>query len=485
MNVTQNKTKNKATAEFNVVIPATDIQSEIDTKLQQYGADASVPGFRKGKTPMPVLKKRYGQAVYSDVVNAKIQHAVEHTAKQNTLRVAMQPNVNITSADMDGDLAFDISYVLIPDFKVMDISKMALSTIKIKVDDTEVDAYLERLAKQARDSEVVDKQAENGDVAVIDFVGTVDGVAFDGGTGNDHPLELGSNTFIPGFEDQLIGCKAGDKKDVVVTFPQDYQAPDLAGKESVFACTVKDVKVFKETVIDDALAKKFGLEDLKALKSGVRDQFSNQFANETRSLVKRQIMDILNENHTFDVPPAMLDLEFNDIWSQVQKAKQANQLDASDAEKSDAELKQEYTDLANRRVRLGLVLSQIASEWNIQVEQDDVNTAIMQEAKRHSGQEAQIFEYYQKNPQIVEQLKAPILEEKVVDAILEKADVTEDLKTAEDIQAMLQDMEDETGTPKKRVAKKSGTKKSTPKKASTKKASSKKASAKKSRAKKS
>ncbi len=489
MQVSQIKTDDTTSAQYSVVVPAQDVAAAITEKLTKYGKDATIAGFRKGKAPLKILQKRYGDAALGEFVNTTVQKSVEDIAKQNDLKVALQPDVNIKSAAVGEALEFDVTYVLLPRIDLMDVSKLHLTIIKAKVDDSQIDDYIANMAQQSRESEPVNRKAKKGDAVVIDFDGAIDGVPFEGGSGSDHTLELGAGAFIPGFEDQLVGAKAGDSKQVTVTFPKDYQNVQLAGKQAVFACAVKQVKAFKQAVIDDEMAKKFGVKNLDALKQGVAQQLANQFANETRPLVKKDIMDALDDAHKFDIPQVMLNQEFEDMWKQIFKAKQDGQLDAEDATKTDDQLKQEYLAVADRRVRLGLVLTHIASQWGIEVSQDDVKQAVMQEAQRYPGQESQVFEYYQKNPQVLDRLRAPILEEKVIDAILQKAQVTEKHMTAEEIQAVLES-EHETPTPakpdeaekpkvKKTAAKKAAAKKIAASKAPVKKTPTKKAAVKK------
>ncbi len=479
MQVSQIKTDDTTTAQYSVTVPAQDVATAVASKLTEYGKDATIAGFRKGKTPLKVLQKRYGDAALKDYINATVQQSVENIAKENNLKVALQPDVSIESVGMGEPLEFQVIYTLLPNIELMDISKLKLTSIKAKVDDSQVDDYINKLAKQSRESKTVKRAAKNGDMVIFDFVGSIDGMAFEGGSASDHDLELGSGAFIPGFEDQLVGVKAGDSKDVTVTFPEQYEATNLAGKKAVFACEIKEVKAFEDAVVDDEMAKKFGLESLDALKQSISERFANQFVHHTRPLVKKEIMDAFDDAHKFDVPKIMLDQEFEDMWLQIAKAKEEGQLDAEDIDKSEKQLKQEYLELANRRVRLGLILKHIASEWNIEVTDDDINQAIMHEAQKYPDKQAQVFEYYQKNPQIIDRLRAPILEEKVIDAILEKADITEKEMTSDEILALIE-ADNESAVPtKKTTAKKSKTKKSATKKATSKKTSIKKATAKK------
>ncbi len=454
--------KDSTLAQYSVSIPAKTISSDIDSKLSEYGEKADIPGFRKGKAPKSVLQKKFGENAFGEVVNSQIQNSVEKIVKDNSIRPAIQPAIDVKTADVDKDLEFSIEFVLMPQIDMMDLSKIKIETIKANVSDKEVDEALVGLAKDFRDSKKVDRKAKKGDLVVIDFLGKVDDVAFEGGAGNDHNLELGSNSFIPGFEDQLIGAKVGDSKDVSVKFPDEYHAPNLAGKDAVFECKVKEVKEFVETKIDDEMAKKVGLKDLAELKENVKKQLSSKFDGSTRNLVKKDLMNQLDAGHKFDVPSIIVEQEFDEIWKSVKQSKKEGKLEDEDANKSDKELEKEYKEIALRRVRLGLLLTEIASELKVEVTQDDINSAVMSEAQRYPGQEMQVFEYYQKNPQVLEQLRAPILEEKVIDMILEKANTKEKLMDAKDIEKMLNDENDSSD--KKKPSKKTKVKKASAKK---------------------
>ncbi len=454
--------KDSTLAQYSVSIPAKTISSDIDSKLSEYGKKADIPGFRKGKAPKSVLQKKFGENAFEEVVNSQIQNSVEKIVKDNSIRPAIQPTIDVKSADVDKDLEFSVEFVLMPQIKMMDLSKIKIETIKANVSDKEVDEALVGLAKDFRDSKKVERKAKKGDLVVIDFLGKVDDVAFEGGAGNDHNLELGSNSFIPGFEDQLVGTKAGDSKDVNVKFPDEYHAPNLAGKDAVFECKVKEVKEFVETKIDDEMAKKVGLKDLAELKENVKKQLSSKFDGSTRNLVKKDLMNQLDAGHKFDVPSIIVEQEFDEIWKSVKQSKEEGKLEGEDANKSDKELEKEYKEIALRRVRLGLLLTEIASELKVEVTQDDINRAVMSEAQRYPGQEMQVFEYYKKNPQVLEQLRAPILEEKVIDMILEKADTKEKLMDSKDIEKMLNDENDSSD--KKKPSKKTKAKKASAKK---------------------
>ena len=347
----------------------------------------------------------------------------------------MQPKIEIDSFDEGKDLVFKMGVECMPEIKEMDFAKIELTRLKAKVDDKEVDEAVERIAKDFRKSEPVEKarKMKNGDVAVIDFKGSIDGVEFPGGAGEGHHLELGSNSFIPGFEEQLVGAKSGDDLDVKVTFPAEYHSEDLAGKDAVFAVSVKETREYVDQKIDDEFAKSLGLEDLGQLKDQVRERLENDYNQIGRTRLKRELLDALHEGHDFDVPAGMVEQEFEQIWKQFEQAREAGQLDESETSKDEDELKAEYREIAERRVALGLLLSELGTKNNIQVSQDDLNRAMVQEAQKYPGQEAQVFEFYQKNPEALSNLQAPIFEEKVVDFLLEMAKITDSEVSVEEL----------------------------------------------------
>ena len=320
-----------------------------------------------------------------------------------------------------------------PEIKPMDFATVSLEREKAEVPDSEIDEALARIAERNESSEPVKRAAKSGDVAVIDFVGKLDGVAFPGGTAEGYSLKLGSNTFIPGFEDQLIGKKAGAEVAVDVSFPADYGNEDLAGKPVTFDVTVKEVRAPKPAAVDDELAKSVGLESLDALKEAIRGEIGRELDAAARLRLKRALLDVLSANHDFAVPPTMLDHEFEQIWKQVDEDRQAGRLDAADAGKSEDELKAEYRTLSERRVRLGLLLAEVGRVNNITVTQDDINRGIMTEARRFPGQEHMVLQYYQKNEEALESLRAPLYEEKVVDFILELAKIADKPVSAADL----------------------------------------------------
>ena len=423
MQITQTKNE-KAVALYDITISANDVSEKVQTSLTDTAQKADIPGFRKGKVPLAIVEQRFGEKVYQDVVNTAIQDALEKIVKDDDLKLATQPKVDIKKATQKEDLEFSIECVLLPNIDLMDFSQLKIEEKKVSVSTEEVAEYIEQLAKEQRETVEVEKESATGSVVVLDFLGKVDGVAFEGGAGSDYNLELGSNSFIPGFEEQLVGLKAGDKKDVNVTFPEEYQAKELAGKDAVFECEIKAVKEYQTVEINDEFATKMGMDSLEQLQSRVEENLQNRFSGSLRPTVKKELMDQLVDGHTFEVADEMINAEFDAIWEQVLKSKENGTLEAEDAEKSEEVLKEEYQAIAERRVKLGVLLMDIAKEFAVEVKQEDVQNAVMAEARKYPGQEMQVFEYYQKNPKVLEQLHAPILEEKVIDTLLSKAETT-------------------------------------------------------------
>ncbi|MTI08475.1 trigger factor [Curvivirga aplysinae] len=474
-----NETKNEGLSrEYTVTVSASDIDARVDTRLQEVGKTINLPGFRKGKVPLTILRQRFGKSVMGEVLEAAVNESSSEVVSKNELRPAMQPKIEIESFDEGKDLVFKMGVECMPEIKEMDFASIELTKYKAKIEESEVDEALERIAKDFRKSEPVAKarKAKEGDVVVIDFKGSVDGVEFPGGAGEGHNLELGSGQFIPGFEEQLVGAKPGDSLEVNVTFPEEYHAEDLKGKAAVFAVDVKELREYVETAIDDELAKNLGLDDLDQLKSNISERLEADYDQFARNRTKRQLLDALQEGHDFEVPAGMVEQEFDSIWKQFEQAKEAGQLDEDDASKDEDELKAEYREIAVRRVMLGLLLSEIGTKNNIQVAQDDLNKAIMNEARKYSGQEMQVMQYYQQNPEAMASLQAPIFEDKVVDFLVEMAKVTEEEISVEEL---VKDPDEAESKPAKKAKAKKAAKKATSKKSASKKSSAKKAAAKK------
>jgi trigger factor len=423
--------------DFKVTVDAADIEAMIDSRLSEVGADARIPGFRPGKAPVAVLKQRYGQAVRGEILENTLRDSTQELLAERGLRPASQPRVEVTSYEEGSDLEYDLSVELLPDIGDVDFSTLELERDKVSATDTEINDTLQRLADQNKQSEKVEtaRAAKKGDIVVIDFVGKIDDVAFDGGTGNDIQLELGANQFIPGFEDQLVGSKAGDSLDVKVTFPEDYGSADLAGKDAVFNCAVKELREPIAAEINDELATNLGLESLDALKAAISDQLNGEYAQFTGEKAKRQLLDKLAEMYDFDVPPRMLESEFNQIWEQVEKARESDQMDPEDQGKSEEELRAQYQDISARRVRLGLLLAHVGEANELTVTQEEVNRAIMEQARQMPGQEQEVVEFFRSNTEAQASLQAPIFEDKVVNFIFEMAKVTEREITPEQLRA--------------------------------------------------
>jgi len=422
--------------EFKVVIPAQDIDARVKSKLSEIGKSVRMPGFRPGKVPMPILKQRYGQSVMGEVLEDAVNDSQSKAVKDNNLRPALQPKVEITRFEEGADLEFSMQVELLPEIEPADLSGVEIEKPVAEIADSQVDEAIERLAKSRMESEPVAKKraAKEGDIAVIDFDGSVDGEKKPGMKGEDFNLELGSGAFIPGFEEQLVGVKPGEHKTVTVTFPAEYHAPDLAGKEAVFEVDVKELRTPKMPEINDDFAKGFGFDDLAKLKDAIRERMAADYGNLSRLRAKRALLDKLAELHDFAVPAGMVDIEFDQIWNRLQaELQRGGELDAEDKEKGEDELKKEYRDIAVRRVRLGLLLSEIGRRNNITVTREELNKAVIDEVQRYRGQEQQVFEFFKKNPQAVESLRAPIFEDKVVDHILASIKVNEVKVSPEDL----------------------------------------------------
>jgi trigger factor len=402
--------------------------------LVEVGQQVRLPGFRPGKVPMELLRKRFGQSVRGEVLERTIDESTQQALAEKALKPAAQPKVELVSFEDGKDLEFAIKLEVLPEIAPNDLGSLSLTRGVVAVEDSELEKAMHSIRRGRATLESIpeDRPAAEGDVLVADFVGRIDGTPFEGGTAQDTNIELGAKNFIPGFEDQLVGAKKGATVEVKVTFPANYQA-DLAGKDAVFEVTVKDIKQYVLPELNDELAKTYGAESVDALRQRARDTLKDQYDSTARLHLKRQLLDKLAEGHSFAVPEGMVDAEFDGIWRQVEAAKKAGQLEAEDASKSEDDLKKEYRAIAERRVRLGLLLSDIGQKNNVTVAPEDFSTAVMNEARRYPGQEQQVVEYYQRNAQALESLRAPLFEEKVVDFIISKAAVTDLPITAEEL----------------------------------------------------
>ncbi len=379
----------------------------------------------------------------ADTLDRTISEAVEKTLTERNLRPAMQPKIELVTFAEDADLEFTLAVEILPEVTPGDFSKISLERLTADVEDKIIDDAITRAAKSINEPEVDTEKraAKMGDVLVINFDGSVDGKAQPGMKGEGHKLELGSKSFIDTFEEQLVGTKVGDKKVIKVTFPADYHATNLAGKAAEFAVEVKELRAPKPVVIDEALAKELGFPSLEKLRERVKDDIGANYSNISRALIKRQLMDKLAESHDFEVPPGMLDSEFNSIWQQVSESKAKGELPDEDKGKSEDALKKEYRSIAERRIRLGLLLAEVARKENIAVNPTELRNALMGEARRFPGQEKAVIDYYTQTQGAMERLRAPLLEEKVVDHILTKAKVTDKKIPADELLKKTEEME--------------------------------------------
>ncbi len=477
--------------EFKVVIEASELNKRLDAKLDEIKGQVQLKGFRPGKVPVSHLKKTYGKSVMGDVIQETVGETSQKAIEERELKPALQPNIELDGEiepviEGKADLAYKLSFEIMPEFDMPDFSKIELVRPVVEVSDEEVDEAISRMAEQQQNFEPKKDgaKAEEGDSLQIDFVGKIDGEAFEGGTAEGVSLVIGSGQFIPGFEEQLTGAKKGDDVVVKVTFPEEYGAEHLAGKEAEFDVKVQEVSAPAAVKIDDDFAKQLGLDSLDALKDALRERIGQDYGRISRSRVKRSLLDKLDELETFELPPTMLEQEYEQILSQAQseKAHDAEDYDPAhdhDHDHSDVEIpeeeKEEYRRIAARRVRLGLLLSEVGSRNEISVTQDELTRAIAEQARNFPGQEQQVFQYFQQNPQAQAQVRAPLFEDKVVDYILELAKVKDETVTRE---ALLEDPEapaedavaaSEGGAKKKTAAKKTATKKTAAKKTTAKK----------------
>ena len=469
--------------EFKIVVDAKDITIRIDARLEEIRKTANLPGFRPGKVPVSMLRKRYGDALRGEILEQAVSESSAQAITENNLRPAMQPAIKITEFEPGGNLEYSMSVEVMPDITLGDFSEIKLTRLVGEVGEDEVNEMLDRMAAADKNFVTVAKprKAKKGDALVIDYVGTVDGVEFAGGSAKNHTLELGTNAFIEGFEDQLIGAKPGDHVAVKVTFPEVYGNADLAGKPAVFEVDVTALQEVKPAAIDDAFAQSRGFDDLAALRAMAKDRMSQDYAGVTRAQVKRALLDKLAGLYDFSVPPGMVDGEFEAIWKHLMEEREKNEMDPSDVGRDDDELREEYRAIAERRVRLGLLLSEVGRIRNISVTEDEVKRAVMERAKSFPGQEEIVLKHYQENPQALDELRAPLFEEKVVDLIISESTVT-DKKVS--IEALMNAPEEQAPAAKKKPAKKSAKKKaaakttSAPKKPAKKPATKKKLTAK-------
>ena len=465
--------------ELEIVIPASELETSLSQRLEQMKSQARINGFRPGKVPLAHLRKTYGKQAMSEVIQEAVTQNTQKAIEERKENPAYQPDIgfgddeNILNDVVEGkaDLAFKVTFEIVPSFEVFDFSKAKLERPVADVEEDKIDEALKRMSDQQKEFEPRkgDSPAKSGDRVQIDFVGKVDGEPFDGGAAVDAYLEIGSNSYIPGFEDQLIGAKPGDEVEVKVSFPEEYGVEALCGKDAVFDVEVKEVAGPKDVPIDDEFAKKLGLEDLAKLREAVGDQIKNEYTNYSSAQVKRSLLDILDEKHKFEVPEKLVEQEFETIWRQVMADLEKAGRTFEDEDTTEDDAKTEYKVIAERRVRLGLVLSEVGKTGDIQISDEDVNQALMERAREFPGQEKEVFEYYTKQPGAINEIRAPIYEQKVIDYILELAEVIEKKVSVEDLMADPDDEDDAKGDKKEAKKKSAPKKKAAPKKAAAKK----------------
>lgn len=429
---------------YAITLTAAELDVKVNEKLAEAQPDVEMKGFRKGKVPMALLKKQFGQRVMGEAMQESIDGAMSEHFEKSGDRPAMQPNVKMTNeAWKEGDdVEVTLTYEALPEIPEIDMSEIKLEKLVVKADDAAIDEALTNLAETAQDFKARKKgsKAKDGDQVVMAFVGKVDGEAFEGGSAEDYPLVLGSNSFIPGFEEQLVGVKEGEEKAVTVNFPDDYQAEHLKGKEAIFDCTIKEVKEPVAAEINDELATKFGSEDLDGLKKQIAERLEAEYAGASRAIMKRAMLDMLDKLVSFDLPPSLVDAEAGQIAHQLWHEDNPN---VEGHDHPEIETTDEHKTLATRRVRLGLLLAEIGQKAEIEVSDAEMTQAIMNQARQYPGQERQFFEFVQQNQQMQQQLRAPLFEDKVVDHISEQAKVSEKEVSKEELQKAVEALEDE------------------------------------------
>lgn len=429
---------------YAITVTAAELDAKVEEKLKEAQPSVEMKGFRKGKVPMALLRKQFGQRLMGESMQESIDGAVSKHLEESGDRPAAQPEMKMTNEDWKegDDVNVEVSYEKLPDIEEVDFSKVKLERMVVKADDDSVKEALDNLAEspQAVTYEAKKTQAKKDDQVILDFVGKVDGEAFEGGAAEDYPLVLGSNSFIPGFEDGLLKVKAGDEKDVEVTFPEDYQAENLAGKKAVFSCTIKEVKGPKKPKIDDELAKKFGAEDLEGLKTQITERLEAEYTGASRAVAKRGLLDALDKKVKFDLPQSLVDAEAGQIAHQLWHEENP---DVEGHDHPEIKPTKEHVKLAERRVKLGLLLADIGQKAEIKVTDQEMTQAIMNQARQYPGQERQFFEFVQQNAQFRQQLQAPLFEDKVVDHIFDLAAMKDKEVSKEDLQKAVEKLEEE------------------------------------------
>lgn len=443
--------------EFKVVVPASDLASKADAKLTQLKDQVRINGFRPGKVPVAHLKRLYGRAVMAEAIETAVREANNQIVSERGFKLVREPKVTgLEEKDevekvIEGksDLAYTMAIEILPAIELADFKGIALERLSAEVTDAEVDEALGKIAEQSRP--YADKgegaKAANGDRTTIDFTGKMEGVPFEGGTGGDFPLHLGSGNFIPGFEDQLIGAAAGEQRTVKVTFPEMYPSAHLAGKNAEFDVTVKKIEAPQEVTLNDEFAKSLGLESLAKLREMVKGRLAQEHTAMSRQKVKRQLLDELDAKHKFTPPPSLVEDEFNNVWKTILDDLKGRQRSFEDEGTTEEKAKEEYRGIAERRVRLGLVIAEIGERNKIKVSDEELSRSVMDRARQVPGREQEVWDFYRNNPDALASLRAPIFEDKVIDFILELAKITDKTVTREELYK--EEEEDKAGEDKK------------------------------------
>ncbi|WP_249690266.1 trigger factor [Stappia sp. WLB 29] len=427
--------------ELKVVIPASELASRLDTYLDDLKDKVKIKGFRPGKVPAAHLKRLYGRQATAEILNELLNETTRKAVEERNEKPALQSEIDLPDGDAEAilsgsaDISFKLSYDILPEFELIDFKTVEIERPVVEISDAEIDEQIAQIADNNKPFETKDGAAEEGDRVLMSYLGKLDGTPFDGGADENGQLVLGSKQFIPGFEEQLVGLKAGDEKVIEVSFPEDYPAKHLAGKAVTFDIVVKEVQAPGEVKIDDDFAKGLGLEGLDKLKEIIRGQIESQYGAMTRQKVKRQLLDKLDEVYTFDLPERLVQSEFDGVWRQVEQDMQRSGKSFEDEETTEEEARGEYRKIAERRVRLGLVLSEVGEQNQVKVTDEEVQRALYDKVRQFPGQEKQVFDFYRSNPTALASLQAPIYEEKVVDYILELAKVTDKTVTKDELMA--------------------------------------------------
>ncbi len=427
--------------EYRVVVPATDLEAKVNERLDDLKGRVQLRGFRPGKVPVAHLKRLYGKSAMAEVIEAAVREANTKIVSDHGLKLATEPKVVLPTEEgaVEGviagksDLAYTVEMEIVPPITLADFKSIKLERLTAPVTDTEIDQALKTLGEQNRPFAAKSEGAEKGDRVTVSFQGTMNGEAFDGGSGDDVPILIGSGQFLPGFEDNLIGIKGGESRTFDVKFPENYPATAVAGKDATFAVNAKTVEAPGEVTMDDAFAKTLGLESLAKLRDALRERIEREHAAATRQKIKRALLDQLDANHKFEPPPTLVEEEFNNVWQTIENDLKQQGRTFADEGTTEEKARADYRAIAERRVRLGLVLAEIGEKNSIKVSDDQLSQAVVAQARMVPGQEQRVWDYYRNNPSALAALRAPIFEDKVVDFLLELVEVTDKQVSREEL----------------------------------------------------